>query len=84
MIAIKEWFKPETSHDREDDAFVKISLTLTEIQYLEYQKMLNGESKIPRGLEEEIGEVMKTTHEEDMSRARKFLIGKWVKNNIKS
>jgi hypothetical protein len=71
-----------TAHDREDDAFVYISLDLNDAQKMEYQKMLNGESRIPKKLAVEIDNAMTNVHDDEL-RARKFLIGRWVKQNIK-
>ena len=69
-------------HDEQDDLFVEMSLGLNPAQKMEYHKILNSESKMPKGLAEEINEAMKTVHDNDESRAKRFLIGKWVKQNI--
>ena len=69
-------------HNAQDDLFVEMSLGLKPAQKMEYHKILNGESKMPKDLAEEIRKAMETTHQNDEPRARRYLIGKWVKQKI--
>ncbi|MFA6226976.1 MAG: hypothetical protein WC631_00610 [Candidatus Paceibacterota bacterium] len=78
MIAFKEWLKPE----RQDEE-VKTYLKLTDRQFDRYLEIVSGSEEMPNALGEEIGEALKDAPDTDRKEIINWIVGRWVKNNIK-